>query len=74
MGAAAGGLHSLFRDKEGGVWACGDASKGATGLSSELKGKFSTIKRLAKFDGRVATKVFAGTHTSFAVTALAKKQ
>lgn len=64
---AAGAQHSLFRDKGGSVWACGDASRGATGLTSELKGRVTSVKRLANVVGKKCVKVAAGANSSFAL-------
>eukprot|EP00826_Nyctotherus_ovalis_P021403 TRINITY_DN16904_c0_g1_i1.p1 TRINITY_DN16904_c0_g1~~TRINITY_DN16904_c0_g1_i1.p1 ORF type:complete len:401 (-),score=78.40 TRINITY_DN16904_c0_g1_i1:75-1277(-) len=67
---AAGAQHSLFRDRSGDVWACGDASKGATGLASELKGRFTSVKKLASIAGKKCVKVSAGANSSFALMKL----
>jgi len=64
---SAGLLHSLFLDKSGSIYVCGDASKGASGVASELKGKFSSLKKLAKIEGRKCIKINAGANTSYAI-------
>jgi alpha-tubulin suppressor-like RCC1 family protein len=65
---SAGVNHSLFLREDGALFACGDASGGATGLTSKLKGIFQIPYKLKSFgQGKKVVQIKAGSQTSFAL-------